>query len=70
MNSNDLQVLKKAFRLLYRSGLSFKDALEQLEHLGDTEQLQNLRRFLLLSQMPGRRGLIPGKGKLAPSDES
>ncbi|HBY81803.1 MAG TPA: acyl-[acyl-carrier-protein]--UDP-N-acetylglucosamine O-acyltransferase, partial [Cyanobacteria bacterium UBA11148] len=27
----------------------------------DSEQLQNLRRFLHLSQMPGRRGLIPGR---------
>jgi UDP-N-acetylglucosamine acyltransferase len=70
MSSADLQILKKAFRFLYRSELTFKDALEQLELLGDTEQLQYLRRFLLLSQMPGRRGLIPGKGKAAGSDES
>jgi UDP-N-acetylglucosamine acyltransferase len=32
--------------------------------------LQHLRRFLLLSQMPGRRGLIPGKGRKPASDES
>ncbi|MBE9201064.1 MULTISPECIES: acyl-ACP--UDP-N-acetylglucosamine O-acyltransferase [unclassified Nodularia (in: cyanobacteria)] len=70
MNSTDLQVLKKAFRILYRSGLSFKEALEQLEQLGETEQLQYLRRFLLLSQMPGRRGLIPGRKKPGGSDES
>jgi UDP-N-acetylglucosamine acyltransferase len=63
----DLQMLKKAFRILYRSEFTFKQALEQLEALGDTEHLQYLRRFLLLSQMPGRRGLIPGKGKLANS---
>ncbi|MBO3460538.1 acyl-ACP--UDP-N-acetylglucosamine O-acyltransferase [Aetokthonos hydrillicola Thurmond2011] len=61
----DLQILKKAFRILYRSDLTFKEALEELETLGDTEELQNLRRFLLLSQMPGRRGCIPGKGKKA-----
>ncbi|MDM9380009.1 acyl-ACP--UDP-N-acetylglucosamine O-acyltransferase [Chlorogloeopsis sp. ULAP01] len=67
----DLQALKKAFRILYRSEFTFKDALEELELLGDTEHLQHLRRFLLLSQMPGRRGLIPGKGKAASSsDES
>jgi UDP-N-acetylglucosamine acyltransferase len=70
MDAADLQMLKKAFRILYRSDLSFKDALEQLELLGDSEQLQHLRRFLLLSRMPGRRGLIPGKGKKGVSDES
>ncbi|HIK06382.1 MAG TPA: acyl-ACP--UDP-N-acetylglucosamine O-acyltransferase [Trichormus sp. M33_DOE_039] len=69
-DSNELQLLKKAYRILYRSSLSFKEALEQLESLGDTETLQNLRRFLLLSQMPGRRGLIPGRGKVSGSDES
>ncbi len=67
----ELQILKKAFRFLYRSELIFKNALEQLELLGDTEHLQHLRRFLLLSQMPGRRGLIPGKGKgVSSSDEA
>jgi UDP-N-acetylglucosamine acyltransferase len=70
MSSEDLQVLKKAFRLLYRSGLSFKEALEALEQLGDSEQLQSLRRFLLLSQMSGRRGLIPGRKKTSPHDDS
>ncbi len=65
----NFQILKKAFRILYRSDLTFKSALEQLELLGDTEQLQQLRRFLLLSQMPGRRGLIPGKGKAVRSEE-
>ncbi|MDB9380123.1 acyl-[acyl-carrier-protein]--UDP-N-acetylglucosamine O-acyltransferase, partial [Nodularia sphaerocarpa CS-585A2] len=70
MSSSDLQVLKKAFRILYRSGLSFKEALEQLEQLGETEQLQYLRRFLRLSQMSGRRGLIPGRKKSGASDES
>ncbi|MDJ0737303.1 MAG: acyl-ACP--UDP-N-acetylglucosamine O-acyltransferase [Nostocaceae cyanobacterium] len=69
MPSADFQILKKAFRILYRSNLNFKDALEQLELLGDTQELMHLRRFLLLSQMPGRRGLIPGKGKAVTSQE-
>jgi UDP-N-acetylglucosamine acyltransferase len=69
MKSDELQLLKKAFRILYRSGLSFKEALAELEQLGDTEQLQVLRRFLLLSQMPGRRGLIPGRKQNSVSDE-
>ncbi len=70
MSSEDLQNLKKAFRILYRSDLSFQDALEKLEELGDSQELQHLRRFLLLSKMPGRRGLIPGRGKKGGSDES
>ncbi|RUS95634.1 acyl-[acyl-carrier-protein]--UDP-N-acetylglucosamine O-acyltransferase [Dulcicalothrix desertica PCC 7102] len=65
----ELQNLKKAFRILYRSQLTFKDALDEIEMLGDTEHLLHLRRFLLLSQMPGRRGLIPGKGKAALKDD-
>ncbi|OLP18183.1 acyl-[acyl-carrier-protein]--UDP-N-acetylglucosamine O-acyltransferase [Leptolyngbya sp. 'hensonii'] len=51
--------LKKAFRLLYRSDLTFKESLEQLELLPDNEQLQHLRRFMQLSQLPERRGPIP-----------
>ncbi|MBW4502707.1 MAG: acyl-ACP--UDP-N-acetylglucosamine O-acyltransferase [Scytonema hyalinum WJT4-NPBG1] len=69
-STDEFQILKKAFRILYRSEMVFKESLEQLELLGDTQQLQHLRRFLLLSQMPGRRGLIPGKGKVVVSDES
>lgn len=55
------QSLKNAFRILYRSGVPFAQALQELDNLTDNEQLEHLRRFLLLSQMPGRRGLIPGK---------
>jgi UDP-N-acetylglucosamine acyltransferase len=53
--------LKKAFRILYRSGLSFNQALEQLDLLPDSKELQHLRQFLQLSQLEGRRGLIPGR---------
>lgn len=69
MPSNNFQSLKKAFRLLYHSDLVFSEAVQQLESLGSTEELEHLRRFLLLSQMSGRRGLIPGKGKKAVHDE-
>ncbi len=55
------QTIKKAFRILYRSGLPLNQALEQLDMLQDNEHLQHLRRFLQLSQIPGRRGSIPGK---------
>jgi UDP-N-acetylglucosamine acyltransferase len=69
MPANDLQMLKKAYRLLYRSDVLFKDALQQLETLANTEEVQHLRRFLLLSQMSGRRGLIPGTGKRSISSD-
>lgn len=69
MDSQDFQLLKKAFRILYRSQLTFKESLSQLEILGDTQELVNLRRFLLLSQMSGRRGLVPGKGKASNKNE-
>ncbi len=49
--------LKKAFRILYRSGLPLSQALEELELLPDSEQLQHLQQFLTASMQPGRRGL-------------
>jgi UDP-N-acetylglucosamine acyltransferase len=55
-----LRTLKKAFRILYRSGLSLNDALDQLELLPDSEPLRHLRQFLRTSQISGRRGPIPG----------
>ena len=61
MTADQIGQLKKAFRTLYRSGQSLNQALEHLELLPDNEQLQHLRRFLQLSQMEGRRGLIPGR---------
>ena len=67
--TEELQALKKAFRILYRSGITFEDALDKLEHLGETEHLQHLRCFLSLSQMPGRRGLIPAKIKAFSKSE-
>lgn len=62
------QSLKKAFRLLYRSGLPFNQALDQLDLLSDNEHLQHLRQFLRLSQSSTRRGLIPGKRRTKDED--
>ncbi|QZZ18838.1 acyl-ACP--UDP-N-acetylglucosamine O-acyltransferase [Leptothermofonsia sichuanensis E412] len=56
-----LRSLKKAFRILYRSGLPFREAMEQLSGLLDDEHLRHLYQFLQASQQPGRRGLIPGR---------
>jgi UDP-N-acetylglucosamine acyltransferase len=57
----NLQALKKAFRTLYRSGLSLTQALEQLELLPQSEELEHLQQFMMLSHSTGRRGSIPGK---------
>ncbi len=56
-----LQSLKKAFRILYRSGLPLSQAIEKLDVLPDSEYVQHLRCFLHLSQQEGRRGLTPGR---------
>ena len=61
MTAAQMGQLKKAFRTLYRSGHTLNEALEHLDLLPDNEHLQHLRRFLQLSQMEGRRGLIPGR---------
>lgn len=55
------QSLKQAFRLLYRSGLTLKDALEKLDRQIDNEYLQHLHRFLSQSQQEGRRGPTSGR---------
>lgn len=56
-----LRSLKKAFKILYRSGLTLNQALEQLDLLSDDELVQHLRQFLYLSQTEQRRGPIPGQ---------
>lgn len=61
LTAAELGQLKKAFRTLYRSGHTLSQALEHLDLLPDSEELQHLRRFLQLSSMEGRRGLIPGR---------
>lgn len=63
-----LRTLRQAFRLLYRSGLSFQDALTELESLPDSSTLQQLRQFCQDTQLPKRRGLVPGKRLATKSD--
>ncbi|MGF1478989.1 MAG: acyl-ACP--UDP-N-acetylglucosamine O-acyltransferase [Cyanophyceae cyanobacterium] len=63
LTTAETNLLKKAFRLLYRSGLSLNEALDQLNLLPDTPHLQHLRTFLQLATAQERRGLIPGSGK-------
>ncbi len=58
------QSLKQAFRLLYRSDLTFQQALQQLSEDSRThsnEYLQHLVSFLTASCQPDRRGPLPGR---------
>jgi UDP-N-acetylglucosamine acyltransferase len=65
----EFQSLKKAFRLLYRSGLSLNQAIAEIEALPPSEHLQHLCQFVKLSVLEGRRGLIPGRRKATRSDD-
>ena len=63
LTASEISSLKKAFRLLYYSNTTFKEALERLELLPHNDYIQHFRHFLQLSlSEEGRRGLIPGKG--------
>ncbi|MGP1382105.1 MAG: acyl-ACP--UDP-N-acetylglucosamine O-acyltransferase [Thainema sp.] len=55
-----MRYFKKAFRMLYRSDLTFDQALAELATLADYEPIQHLYQFLRESQAEGRRGSIPG----------
>ncbi|MEO0405811.1 MAG: acyl-ACP--UDP-N-acetylglucosamine O-acyltransferase [Cyanobacteria bacterium P01_A01_bin.135] len=58
------QGLKQAFRLLYRDGLSFSEALAKLEHLASPgSSVHHLAQFLQQNQVAGRRGLTPGRAR-------
>jgi UDP-N-acetylglucosamine acyltransferase len=52
--------LKEAYRLLYSSGLTLQQALDELDL--STEQVQHLQKFLNASITVPRRGPIPGRG--------
>lgn len=61
MTATEINSLKQAFRLLYRSDLTIQQALQQLDSLPDSEHTQYLHQFLQHSLAQGRRGPIPGK---------
>jgi UDP-N-acetylglucosamine acyltransferase len=58
-SSDSIGALKEAYRLLYSSGLTLQQALDELD-LG-TEQVQHLQKFLSASITMPRRGPIPGR---------
>lgn len=62
LSTEDLSQLKKAFRLIYRSEMSFTEALKQLELVSENSFVQHFYRFLHDStNLKQRRGPIPGK---------
>ncbi|MGK7943944.1 MAG: acyl-ACP--UDP-N-acetylglucosamine O-acyltransferase [Microcystaceae cyanobacterium] len=62
LTSEEINLIKKAFRLVYRSNIPMKEGLEQLELLSDHPHVQHFRHFLQRSTTEdGRRGLIRGK---------
>ncbi len=63
------QTIKKAYRILYYSGLPLNQALEKLDLLPDSQHLQHLRWFLQMSQSEGRRGSIPSSRLQDRSEE-
>jgi UDP-N-acetylglucosamine acyltransferase len=63
LREEEVNLLKKAFRMLYRSDRSFTQALAELDRLEDNSYLTHLRKFLHASLSPDRRGPIPGSQK-------
>jgi len=61
LSSEDIKVLKQAFRLLYSSEISFTEAIEKLYSLPENEYVHRLQKFLQLSIASDRRGPLPGK---------
>jgi UDP-N-acetylglucosamine acyltransferase len=59
-DSDAINILKQAFRLLYRSGLTLAEATELLGKLPANEALSHLHQFIVESQKEGRRSLTPG----------
>lgn len=54
-----IEVLKKAYKILYKSGLTIREALAQLEPLQMYPEVRHLREFIHSSiNDPNRRGLI------------
>ena len=61
LSNDDIKVLKQAFRLLYRSEISFTEAIDKLYSLPENEYVHRLQQFLQLSVSSQRRGPLPGK---------
>lgn len=61
-STETVAVMKKAYKILYRSGLTINKALEELEIFRDVAEINHLVNFIKSSiDGEGRRGLINGK---------
>ncbi len=61
VSREEISQLKKAFRVLYRSGHTIREAIDQLSLLPETDKIQRLRTFLQESHAGQRRGSVPSK---------
>lgn len=60
-SQSEIRFLKQAFRTLYLQQLPIKDAIAQLDSIGDSRHVRQLQKFIQLSLADSRRGLINGK---------
>jgi UDP-N-acetylglucosamine acyltransferase len=60
LNPDVREELRTAYRLLYRSGLLFRRAVDELAKELKTEAGRRLVEFL---QVPSRRGILPGRSR-------
>lgn len=54
MSTETINILKQAFRIIYRSKLTLKQAIEELGHLRQIDEIGTLKQFLITSE----RGLM------------
>lgn len=67
MPAADRLLLRKAYRLLYRSGLPLQEAVGQVESLGDSAALRAVVDFL---RSPSKRGFLRFRGRAAGAEEA
>ncbi len=61
-STEELSLMKKAYKTLYRSGKTIVQALDELAPLTDNQHINHLHKFMSASiHDQGRRGLINGK---------
>ncbi|WP_019499119.1 acyl-ACP--UDP-N-acetylglucosamine O-acyltransferase [Pseudanabaena sp. PCC 6802] len=61
LEPEDLQLIKQAYRILYRQDFTLPEALEKLASLPENSHVMHLQKFLKASLSEGRRGPIPGR---------
>ena len=61
VSKEEIQQLKKAFRLLYLQNIPLPDAIAQIDLLFNSQHIQYLQEFIQHSLADNRRGLITSK---------